>query len=57
MKKVGFPIAVFNACREIKQAASYVTLRDGGRGAVREIAEMILKAKGFWQDTLRLYDV
>jgi len=57
MKKVGFPIAVFNAAPEIKQAASYITLREGGRGAVREIAELILKSQGKWQEVLGLYDI
>lgn len=57
MKRVGFPVAVFNATREIKQQASYVTLREGGRGAVREVAELILKAKGRWQEMVGLYDV
>jgi len=55
MKKVGFPIAVFNAASEIKQAASYVTLRYGGRGAVREVAELILKSKGLWQEVIKAY--
>ncbi len=57
MKRVGFPVAVFNACPEIKQNASYITLREGGRGAVREVAELILKAKGKWQEMVGLYDV
>lgn len=57
MKKVGFSIAVFNACFEIKQAASYVTARNGGRGAVREVAELILKAQGRWAALVGLYDV
>ncbi|MFA5096206.1 MAG: HAD-IIIA family hydrolase [Candidatus Omnitrophota bacterium] len=56
MKVVGFPIAVFNACPEIKQAASYITLRPGGRGAVREIAELILKAQGKWEEVIRFYE-
>jgi len=56
MKRVGFPVAVFNACPEIKQAASYITLREGGRGAVREVAELILKSQGKWEEVLRLYD-
>lgn len=56
MKRVGFAIAVFNACPEIKQAASYVTLRYGGRGAVREVAEIILKSQGRWQEALAAYD-
>ncbi|MDD4980301.1 MAG: HAD-IIIA family hydrolase [Candidatus Omnitrophica bacterium] len=57
MKKVGFPIAVFNAAPEIKQAAAYITLKQGGRGAVREIAELILKAQGKWEEMVGLYDL
>ena len=57
MKRAGFPVAVFNACPEIKQAASYITLRPGGRGAVREVAELILKAKGAWHQAVKYYDV
>lgn len=57
MKRVGFPVAVFNAAPEIKQAASYITLKQGGRGAVREVAELILKAQGKWPSVLALYEV
>lgn len=55
MKAVGFPVAVANACQDILDAASYVTKRSGGRGAVREIAELILKTQGKWQDMMRIY--
>lgn len=57
MKRVGFPIAVFNAAPEIKLAASYITLRQGGRGAVREIAELILKSQDKWSEILGIYDI
>jgi len=57
MKNVGFPIAVFNAAAEIKQVASYITLKHGGRGAVREVAELILKAQGKWEGLLGFYAV
>jgi 3-deoxy-D-manno-octulosonate 8-phosphate phosphatase (KDO 8-P phosphatase) len=57
MKRVGFPVAVFNAAAEIKQAASYITLREGGRGAVREVAELILKAQDKWRGAVSLYDL
>lgn len=57
MKRVGLPAAVFNACPEIKEQALYVTLKEGGRGAVREITELILKAQGKWQEAVGLYDV
>lgn len=56
MKRVGLPIAVFNAAPEIKQPASYVTLKHGGRGAVREVAELILKAQGKWEGIIGFYD-
>jgi len=56
MKRVGFPVAVFNAAVEIKLAAAYITLREGGRGAVREIAELILKSQNKWSEILGFYD-
>ena len=57
MHKVGLPIAVGNASNEIKEAAVYVTAHTGGRGAVREVAEMILKSQGKWKDILKFYGV
>jgi 3-deoxy-D-manno-octulosonate 8-phosphate phosphatase (KDO 8-P phosphatase) len=57
MKKVGFSVAVFNAVPEIKQIANYITLKEGGRGAVREIAELILKSQDHWSGILKLYDL
>lgn len=43
MKKVGFPVAVADAVEEVKNIAKYITKTPGGRGAVREVIEMILK--------------
>ena len=57
MRKVGLPVAVANGAREIKEAASFVTSRSGGRGAVREVAELILKSQGKWEDILKFYGV
>jgi len=56
MRKVGFPIAVFNAAREIKQAAAYITIKEGGRGAVREVTELILKSQDKWGEVVGSYD-
>lgn len=56
MKRVGFSVAVFNAAPEIKNNASYVTLKLGGRGAVREVAELILKTQGRWKEMVNLYN-
>ena len=58
MRRVGLPVAVANACEEIKRAAAYVTSRYGGRGAVREVAEIILKARGRWDELVgKYYDI
>ncbi|MDD5465747.1 MAG: HAD-IIIA family hydrolase [Candidatus Omnitrophica bacterium] len=55
MRKVGLPVAVANASLEIKEAALFITNRSGGRGAVREIAELILRLQDKWKDVLRFY--
>lgn len=55
LRRCGVPIATRNASPDVKKAALYVTRKDGGRGAVREVAELILKAKGLWKKALALY--
>ena len=55
MKKVGLAVAVFNAAPEIKEASHYITSREGGRGAVREVAELILKTQGRWDEVFKDY--
>ena len=57
MKKVGFAVAVFNACPEMKNLAHYITIRTGGRGAVREVVELILKSQNKWQAIIESYQV
>ncbi len=56
MRKVGLPVAVANASSPIKEAAAYITNRAGGRGAVREVAELILKLQNKWKDVLDFYE-
>ena len=55
MKRAGAPIAPANAASEIKKLALFVTKKEGGRGAVREVAELILKSKGLWEKALEIY--
>jgi 3-deoxy-D-manno-octulosonate 8-phosphate phosphatase (KDO 8-P phosphatase) len=45
----GLTIAVADAAPEVRAAADWVTTMAGGRGAVREVCEAILKARGDWQ--------
>ncbi len=52
MNRVGLPIAVGDAIPEVKEAAAYITEARGGYGAVREVAEMILKTQGKWEKLL-----
>ena len=46
MKNCGFAVAVANAVDEVKASAHYVTRASGGRGAVREFCELVLRAQG-----------
>ena len=55
IRYAGFGVAVANAVDEVKQYADYVTTRAGGRGAVREVIEYILKSTGKWQDLMARY--
>ncbi len=55
LKQVGLPIAVSNGVPEVKRVSKYITKKRGGRGAVREVAELILKSQNKWQKALKLY--
>lgn len=48
LSKVGLACAVADAVSEVKERAHFITGAPGGRGAVREVAELILKAQGKW---------
>jgi len=55
LKRVGFAVSVPNAVDEVKSGAHFITVRMGGRGAVREICDMILKAQGKWESVTSKY--
>jgi len=55
MNIVGTPIAVADAHDSVIEKALIVTAAKGGQGAVREISEAILKAKGLWEKILKRY--
>lgn len=57
MHRVGLAIATANARAEVKREAHYVTQAVGGEGAVREVVELLLKAKGLWGEILRHYEI
>jgi 3-deoxy-D-manno-octulosonate 8-phosphate phosphatase (KDO 8-P phosphatase) len=55
MRKAALPVAVGNAVSEVKQIAKVRLERAGGRGAVREFAELLLKARGEWDTAWNTY--
>lgn len=55
MRRSGFAVAVADAVAETRHAAHYITHLPGGFGAVREVAEVILKAQGHWKYLMQRY--
>ncbi|HHW20667.1 MAG TPA: HAD-IIIA family hydrolase [Thermodesulfovibrio thiophilus] len=48
LSRVGFSVAPNDAHEEVIKRVDYVTTNKAGNGAVRELCDMILKAKGLW---------
>jgi len=57
MRRTGLSFAVANARPEVKEVALATTDARGGSGAVREVIEDLLKAKGIWNELLKKYGV
>ncbi|MEE9533875.1 MAG: HAD hydrolase family protein [Acidimicrobiia bacterium] len=55
LTRVGLPVAVVNAVPEVRDVAQYVTKMPGGRGAVREFIEVLLRARGEWETAVERY--
>jgi len=57
MEIVGLPITVKDSVSEVKQLVKlkggFITFKKGGKGAVREAIEFILKTKGAWNSTVK----
>jgi 3-deoxy-D-manno-octulosonate 8-phosphate phosphatase (KDO 8-P phosphatase) len=56
-RRVGLSFATANARTEVKKVANAVLDARGGDGAVREVIELLLKARGAWEALLRKYEV
>lgn len=52
LNRVGLSVAVANARQEVKACVDYVTIASGGKGAVREVIDLILKTQDKWDNTL-----
>jgi 3-deoxy-D-manno-octulosonate 8-phosphate phosphatase (KDO 8-P phosphatase) len=55
MRLSGISAAVGDAAEEVRRAADWVATRPGGRGAVREILERLLRLQGHWEQLLKRY--
>ena len=56
LKAVGFSAAVADALDVVKKSVDYVSKYNGGRGAVREICELIMQAQGHWEEIAVKYE-
>ncbi len=55
LRRAGLGVAVANGRPEVKSVADYVTTSPGGEGALREVIELIMKARGEWDAILEKY--
>jgi 3-deoxy-D-manno-octulosonate 8-phosphate phosphatase (KDO 8-P phosphatase) len=55
MNRAELSVAVADAVADTRSVAHYVTQARGGRGAVREVIELILKSQGRWHDLVDDY--
>lgn len=55
LSRVGFSATVVDGAPEVKKIVDYVTRSPGGRGAVREVCELIIDAKGEYETLLNHY--
>jgi 3-deoxy-D-manno-octulosonate 8-phosphate phosphatase (KDO 8-P phosphatase) len=55
LRKCGFSVAVPDSIDEVKREVDYVTYKEAGKGAVREVCEIILKAQGLWEKVTARY--
>lgn len=57
MRRVAFAAAPSDGLPEARNVADYVTSCAGGRGAVREVCDLILKGQGLWDEVVSRYEL
>jgi 3-deoxy-D-manno-octulosonate 8-phosphate phosphatase (KDO 8-P phosphatase) len=55
LRVVGLPVVVANCTDDVARLGALRLTRAGGRGAVREFAEVLLRARGEWDDLVERY--
>ena len=51
MQLVGLPTCPQDACPEIKGISKYISHKNGGQGAVRDVIEQVMKVQGNWMES------
>ena len=57
MRRAGFTAAPPDALPEVLAVANYITARAGGKGAVREVCDLILRGRGLWERVAERYEL
>ncbi len=55
LKRIGLAVSPPNAMIDVKEFAHFITEKPGGRGAVREVCDLLLKAQGKWAEITKPY--
>lgn len=53
LKRAGLACAPANALPEVRKVSHFITRKEGGAGAVREVCDFILKSRGHWKEIMR----
>lgn len=55
LRRVGFAVTVADCVPDVREHVHYITARNGGRGAVREVCDLLLRGGGHWQEITEKY--
>ena len=55
LRKVGIPVCVADAVEEVKEVCTYITQKNGGQGAVREVVDKLLKLRGEYEKAIERF--
>ena len=56
LHRAGLGVCPANARPEVRDIVNWITPSNGGRGAIRDVVELLLKAQGHWDDIMSRYD-
>lgn len=57
LKRVGLAVGPANSRPEVRDVAHWITPSSGGRGAIRDVIELLLRAQGRWNEIRSHYDI